>query len=70
MAFGDTVQSVTNNGSGATTLTLTFSAATAGNLLVAGFGFSTAETWTTPAGWTLIHSVTAGSGNMSGAWWS
>lgn len=66
MAFGDEVQEAQNNVSGVTGTTATFTAATAGNLLVLGVASNTAQTWgTTPTGWNILAQVTNGSGNMS-----
>lgn len=76
MAFGDTIQSIDNNGSiagaGALAITLTFgSTATSGNLLVADGAASGQVTsaWTDPSGWTLGADSGTSTGNMAGAWW-
>lgn len=69
MAFGDTVQSAEASSSAVASVTVTFIAAVAGNLLIAGGTRSIAITgWTDPAGWTLIH-ASGVSGNMASAWW-
>jgi len=70
VAFGDLIQAASNNGSGVTSLAVTFSSATAGNLLIAAYSNSTAQTWgTAPSGWTLLTQVTDAAGNMSSIWY-
>ncbi len=70
MAFGDKIQSASTNTSGVTSITVNFSAATEGNLLIVAVGSSASQTWgTAPADWTLLTQVPDGSGNMSGIWY-
>ena len=65
MAFGDLINSKHGAiGSGA--LTINFTAATAGNLLIAVFARSTNSTDGTPSGWTPISG--SASGNLDGSW--
>jgi len=67
MAFGDITQTAQAHVSGVTTATASFSAATAGNLIVIGTASNTAQTWgTTPTDYNVGAQVTNGSGNMSG----
>ena len=69
MAFGDTVQSVDSTFTGEGTVT--FSAATAGNLLVVmegrGSPHGSGGAWGTPSGWTLIHDTGINVGNFGAA---
>lgn len=72
MAFGDTVNTAEGTAaSGAGTVTFTL--ATAGNLLIFHIGRSAAHggggTWGTPTGWTDLPNSTPGSGNMSSGGW-
>jgi hypothetical protein len=70
MAFGDTVQSNSTSGTTVTSLAVTFSAAVAGNLLVAGFSSNIAQTWgTDPTGWTLIHQIPNATGQLAAIWY-
>lgn len=70
MAFGDTIQSVSANSTGVTSLAVPFTSATAGNLLVAAYSSSAAQTWgSDPSGWALLTQVTNAAGNMSSIWY-
>ncbi len=73
MAFGGVVN-VSSNTVSSGAITVTFPAATAGNLLVFVLGRSTSlavgQTWGTPSGWTDGPNTPANTGNVSGAvWW-
>lgn len=67
MAFGDTVQAVQNSASSGN-VTVTFSSATAGNLLVAVWARSNASSgFTIPSGWAAIQSAALAPGpNLAG----
>lgn len=72
MAFGDIVNSAENSAaSGA--ITVTFTAATAGNLLIFTIGRSaplaTGQTWGTPTGWNGLTNSSINTGNIGGAWY-
>lgn len=72
MPFGDLIQS--NFATAASGIaTVTFSAATAGNLLIFGVGRSAAlaagESWGTPAGWSNLPNTPAATGNVGGVFY-
>ncbi len=70
MAFGDVVGTPAEASANATGVTVTFAAATAGNLLVAGFAHANNQgSYTDPSGWTLITSVALSAGNMFARWY-
>jgi hypothetical protein len=70
MAFGDFIQMAEDTGTGVSTDTIAFSAATAGNLLIVMAAISTADTWgTAPTGYTLLTQVPNGSGTMTSIWY-
>ncbi len=72
MAFGDTVQAVENSVSSGI-VTVNFTAATAGNLLIFGVGRSSTlasgATWGTPTGWTMLTSTPENTGNVGAVWY-
>lgn len=70
MAFGDVIQSAKASSNNTGTVTVSFSAAVAANLLVATFSRSiNVSGWTDPSGWTQITSSPLSSGNLSGRWY-
>lgn len=69
MAFGDTTQSAQNSAVG-NTVTVTISAATAGNLLIACAARSVnVASWTDPGGIFAAISDSGTTGNMAGKWY-
>jgi len=72
MAFGDVIQTAENSvASGA--VTVTFSSATAGNLLIFCVARSSAlavgTTWGTPTGWTALTNTPENVGNLGATWY-
>lgn len=70
MSFGDTIQTAKASGL-SVDLTVSFSAAVAGNLLIISEGRQTPMTaggaWGPPTGWTILNSSPINSGNVAGA---
>jgi hypothetical protein len=69
MAFGDVVgtpgEATANNAA----VTVTFAAATAGNLLIGVAAWPAAQSSVSAGGWNLLAATTFSTGNLFGAWW-
>lgn len=70
MAFGDLVQWAEDTGTGVTTDTISFSAATAGNLLIIMASNSAPTTWgTAPSGYSVITQSPDATSTMGAIWY-